>query len=92
MVRVGGLKYTIDPNASMGKRISNMSLNGSLIDSGKKYRVAGWAPVSEDAKDSTSEPIWDLMSRHLKEAKIIKPQKLNQPTIKGVANNPGISS
>lgn len=91
MVRVGGLHYTIDPNASMGRRISNMQINEVLIDADKSYRVAGWAPVSENAEQLSSEPIWDLMSRHLKEVKIIKPKKLNEPTIKGVANNPGIA-
>ena len=89
MVLVGGLQYTIDPNAGMGKRISEMRLNGKLIDADKNYRVAGWAPVSEEAMASNSEPIWDLMSRHLKDVKLIKPQKLNEPMIKGVANNPG---
>ena len=92
MVRVGGLQYTIDPNAAMGGRISEMRLNGSLIEADKSYRVAGWAPVSEEAKLSNAEPIWDLMSRHLKEAKIIKPKKLNEPIIKGLVNNPGIES
>ncbi len=92
MVRVGGLQYTIDPNATMGKRISEMRLNGSLIDADKNYRVAGWAPVSEEAKLSNAEPIWDLMSRHLKEAKFIKPKQLNEPIIKGLGNNPGIES
>lgn len=89
MVRVGGLQYTIDPNAGMGKRISEMRLNGKLIEADKDYRVAGWAPVSEEAMSSNSEPIWDLMSRHLKDVKLIKPQKLNEPMIKGVSNNPG---
>ena len=92
MVRVGGLQYTIDPNAGMGRRISEMRLNGSLIDADKSYRVAGWAPVSEEAMGSNAEPIWDLMSRHLKEVKLIKPKKLNEPIIKGLANNPGIES
>jgi sulfur-oxidizing protein SoxB len=92
MVRVGGLQYTIDPNAGMGKRISEMRLNGALIEADKNYRVAGWAPVSEEARGSNAEPIWDLMSRHLKEAKLIKPKKLNEPIIKGLANNPGIES
>ncbi|MBU3640244.1 thiosulfohydrolase SoxB [Polynucleobacter sp. Fuers-14] len=92
MVRVGGLQYTIDPNATMGKRISEMRLNGALIAADKNYRVAGWAPVSEEAKALNSEPIWDLMSRHLKEVKLIKPKKLNQPIIKGLANNPGIEA
>ena len=92
MVRVGGLQYVIDPNAAMGKRISEMRLNGSLVEADKTYRVAGWAPVSEEAKFSNAEPIWDLISRHLKEIKTIKPKKLNEPIIKGLVNNPGIES
>lgn len=92
MVRVGGLQYAIDPNAAMGKRISEMRLNGSLVEADKTYRVAGWAPVSEEAKFSNAEPIWDLISRHLKEIKTIKPKKLNEPIIKGLVNNPGIES
>ena len=92
MVRVGGMQYTIHPNASMGSRISNMQLNGNLIEADKSYRVASWAPVSEEARNSPTEPIWDLMSRHLKETKIIKFKKLNEPMIKGVSNNLGIAS
>ena len=43
MVRVGGLEYTINPAADSGNRISDMRLNGQLIDAGKNYKVAGWA-------------------------------------------------
>ena len=92
MVRVGGLNYAIDPNASMGNRISDMRLNGTLLDPHKSYRVAGWAPVSEDADMRGGEAIWDLMRRHLKEVKVIEESKLNEPLIKGVKNNPGIES
>jgi sulfur-oxidizing protein SoxB len=34
----------------MGKRIQNMMLKGKPIDPAKTYKVAGWAPVSEEAK------------------------------------------
>jgi sulfur-oxidizing protein SoxB len=90
MVRVGGLQYTIDPVASMGGRISNLRLNGKPLDADKSYRVAGWAPVSEDSKDLGGEPIWDVIARHLRETKIIKAVKLNEPAVKGVNNNPGM--
>ena len=91
MVRVGGLHYTIDPAASMGKRISEMRLNGNLIDANKSYKVAGWAPVSEAAKNLGGEPIWDVMARHLRDIKTVKDVKLNVPVIKGVSQNPGIA-
>jgi len=91
MVRVGGLRYAIDPAASMGKRISEMRLNGELIDANKNYKVAGWAPVSEAAKNLGGEPIWDVVARHLKDIKTVKAIKLNEPVIKGVSGNPGIA-
>src|SRR5262249_3843326 len=46
MVRVGGLQYACDPNARMGSRIGELSLNGRALDAEKKYKVVGWAPVS----------------------------------------------
>jgi sulfur-oxidizing protein SoxB len=91
MVRVGGMQYTIDPSQSAGKRITDMRLNGKPIDAGKTYKVAGWAPVSEEAKNAGGEAIWDLMERHLRDVKVIKAVKLNEPIIKGVANNPGMA-
>ena len=90
MVRVGGLTYTIDPAAEMGGRISNMRLNDKLIDADKAYRIAGWAPVSEESKELGGEPIWDVIALHLRETKIIKAVKLNEPEVKGVKNNPGM--
>ncbi|NDC51356.1 MAG: thiosulfohydrolase SoxB, partial [Burkholderiaceae bacterium] len=91
MVRVGGLQYTIDPAGGAGKRISEMRLNGNLIEASKTYKVAGWAPVSEEAKNAGGEAIWDLMARHLREVKTIKEVKLNEPMIKGVKGNPGMA-
>ena len=91
MVRVGGLQYTIDPAASAGQRISEMHLNGKLIDADKSYRVAGWAPVSEEAKNQGGEPIWDVIARHLRDIKTVQSIKLNEPVIKGVAGNPGLA-
>jgi sulfur-oxidizing protein SoxB len=91
MVRVGGMQYTIDPAQSAGNRISDMRLNGKSIDANKTYKVAGWAPVSEDAKNAGGEPIWDVIERHLKDVKVVKAVKLNEPVIKGVSNNPGMA-
>jgi sulfur-oxidizing protein SoxB len=92
MVRVGGLQYAIAPNAAMGSRISGMTLGGKAIDAAKKYKVAGWAPVSEEAKAAGGEPIWDLMARYLRAQKTIRPRALNLPKVEGVAGNPGMGS
>jgi sulfur-oxidizing protein SoxB len=88
MVRVGGLQYTIDPASAMGSRISDMRLNGKPIESGKTYKVAGWAPVAEGAK---GEPIWDVVAGYLRDRKAVPPLRLNQPVIKGISNNPGLA-
>ena len=91
MVRVGGLSYTCDPNAKMGARISELSVKGTPVDAAKKYKVAGWAPVAEAARTAGSEPIWELMARHLRGRKLIKPLRLELPRLKGVEGNSGIA-
>jgi sulfur-oxidizing protein SoxB len=89
MVRVGGLQYTIAPRAKAGQRISDLRLDGKLLDADKQYRVAGWAPVAEGA---SGEPIWDLMARYLQSQKVVTARVLNLPTLKGVAGNPGFAA
>jgi len=91
MVRVGGLEYTCDPTASMGKRILDLRLGGKPLEADKTYKVAGWAPVSEEARDRGGEPIWDLVARYLKSEKVIKEAKPYIPKLKGMADNPGIA-
>ncbi len=90
MVRVGGLEYTCEPGAGMGKRIQDMRLDGKLIEADKVYKVAGWAPVTEAARDKGGEPIWDLVARHLRREKVVKVTTPNMPKLKGVAGNPGM--
>ncbi len=94
MVRVGGLQYTLEPNAKMGGRISDMRLGGKLIEAEKAYKVAGWAPVSEAARDaalaSKSPPIWDLVESWLKaQGGRVKAKPANLPRLLGVQGNPG---
>ena len=91
MVRVGGLKYTIDPKATMGRRISNMTLGGRPLEASKTYKVAGWASVSEEARAAGGEPVWDVMARHLKAKKQIGKLALNSPKVEGAAGNPGMA-
>jgi S-sulfosulfanyl-L-cysteine sulfohydrolase len=91
MVRVGGLQYSIDPLAAQGKRITDMRLNDKPIDAAKTYKVVGWAPVSEAARDAKTEPVWDVIEPWLKSKKRITPRKLNTPRILNAATNQGIS-
>jgi len=92
MVRVGGMRYAIEPNAPQGRRISRMQLlDGRNVEADRTYKVAGWAPVSEEAKASNSEPVWDTVARFMKSRTIIKPRKVNVPQLIGVGANPGIA-
>ena len=89
MVRVGGMTYSCDPTATIGKRIDNMRIGDKPIEASKTYKVAGWAAVSEAARDAGGEPIWDLVSRYLRAHKTIKPVRLTLPTLRNMDGNPG---
>jgi S-sulfosulfanyl-L-cysteine sulfohydrolase len=91
MVRVGGMRYAIAPGASAGNRIKSMEINGTPIDAARKYKVAGWAPVSDEARNAGGEPIWELVARHLRANKTVKPLTLDLPALEGMAGNPGIA-
>ncbi|MBK7815599.1 MAG: thiosulfohydrolase SoxB [Rhodocyclaceae bacterium] len=88
MVRVGGLAYTCDPAATMGNRIQDMRLRGKPLEAGKKYKVAGWAPVAEGA---SGEPIWEVVARWLRDRKTVTPRQLNAPRLIGLDRNPGLA-
>jgi sulfur-oxidizing protein SoxB len=89
MVRVGGIEYTVNPNATIGKRITDMRIKGKPVEANKTYKVAGWAPVGEGV---TGEPIWEVAATYLRDKKVIRGVKLNQPKIAGIGkSNPGIA-
>jgi sulfur-oxidizing protein SoxB len=91
MVRVGGLTYSCDPNAAIGSRIGDMMLKGKPIEAARKYKVAGWAPVSEEAKAAGGEPIWDVVAKYLRAQRTIRPIEPNVPRLKGVRDNAGLA-
>jgi sulfur-oxidizing protein SoxB len=86
MVRVGGIKYAIDPTKKIGNRITNMELNGKPLDPKKKYKVAGWASVERPREGI---PIWEVVEQYLLDKETVSIKDLNVPTIKGVPNNEG---
>jgi len=93
MVRVGGLQYNCNPLASMGKRIDDMRLNGKPIEAGKKYKVAGWAPVAEEARTAGNPQVWDVVETWLKaRGGKVSARTLNTPKITGGLPNPGFSA
>ena len=92
MVRVGGLTYTMTPGAKMGSRIGDMRLNDRPIEAGKTYKVAGWAPVAEEARSAGNKPVWDVVEAWLKQqGGRIKPRRINTPKLVGVAGNSGLA-
>ena len=90
MVRVGGLRYACAPNARMGARISHLTLRGRPLEADKKYKVAGWAPVTDEARAAGGEPVWDVLARYLRSKKTISAVTVESPTLEGVAGNPGL--
>ena len=93
MVRVGGLQYSCNPIETMGKRITDMRLNGKPIEADKKYKVAGWAPVAEEARNAGNPQVWDLVETWLKaKGGKVGPRKLNTPKITGGLPNPGYAA
>lgn len=88
MVRVGGLTYSCDPRAAMGKRIDDMRIGGQLIEAGKRYKVAGWAPVNPGA---IGEPVWEVVENYLKQIKTVKPRRPNLPRLIGMGGNQGLA-
>jgi sulfur-oxidizing protein SoxB len=80
MVRVGGMTYACNPRAAIGARISDMRLRGKPLQPGKRYKVAGWAPVAEGA---AGEPVWDVAARYLRAKRSIAPLAPSVPRLTG---------
>jgi len=92
MVRVGGLQYTIDPTAAMGKRITDMRLNGKPLDASRTYKVAGGAPVAEEAAKTGNRPVWEVVEQWLKaRGGTVTPRAVNTPRLVGILPNAGFA-
>ena len=94
MVRVGGLTYSCNPLARMGARIGDMRLKGQLIESGKTYKVAGWAPVAEEARHQGLPKVWDVAEQWLRHQPggRIPSRTLNTPKLTGALPNKGYAA
>jgi len=93
MVRIGGLTYACDPMAGMGQRIQDMRLKGQPIDAAKTYKVAGWAPVAEEARSAGNKMIWDVVEQWLKAQPggRVAARRSNLPRLIGMDGNPGVA-
>jgi sulfur-oxidizing protein SoxB len=72
MVRVGGVGYTLNPTAPIGKRITDMVLlrTGAPIEAASSYQVAGWASINQATE---GPPIWDVVGAHLRNHPEVRP-------------------
>jgi S-sulfosulfanyl-L-cysteine sulfohydrolase len=86
MVRVGGMSYSCTPGNRIGSRIGDMRLRGRRIEADKIYKVASWAPVAEGV---AGEPMWEVLSRYLRDKKVVKPGRLELPRLIGTSGNLG---
>jgi sulfur-oxidizing protein SoxB len=92
MVRVGGLQYSINPLEKMGKRIDRMMLKGKPLQADTKYKVAGWAPVAQEASTQGNPPVWELVEKWLRaQGGVVKPRRINQPVLTGGLPNQGFA-
>jgi sulfur-oxidizing protein SoxB len=82
MVRVGGMGYTIDVRATMGNRITDLTLlkTGEPIDPKKTYTVAGWASVNQGTE---GPPIWDVVENHVRRVGTVSLEPNQAVKIKG---------
>ena len=93
MVRVGGMQFSLDPLAKMGSRIGDMRLKGQPLQADKNYKVAGWAPVAEEARSQGNPQVWTVVEQWLKaQGGRVKPRQLNAPRITGGLPNPGYAA
>lgn len=83
MVRTGGLSYAIEPGAAMGRRIQDLRLRGEPLEAGKAYRVAGWAPVSDESAGAGLPWVWDVVEPWLKRQGHVAPRRPNLPRLIG---------
>jgi sulfur-oxidizing protein SoxB len=87
MVRVGGFDFTCSPGAAMGQRISDMARpDGTPLEAGKTYRVAGWASVN---LPQGGRPVWDVVAKYLRGLGEVKLDQPNRVRLNGVDGNAG---
>lgn len=91
MVRLGGLDYACDPTQAIGRRISDMTLEGGeKLEADKTYRVAGWASVT--LPQGGGRPVWEVVASHLRSRKVVRPGRRNEVRLTGVGGNPGLAA
>jgi len=89
MVRTGGLEYACEPAAKINSRISDMTLNGQLIQANKAYKVARWGVGSAESEGA---PVWEVVEEYLKDSVNVKNHTPDIPRLIGLDLNPGFAN
>ncbi len=87
MVRVAGLRYTLDLTQTIGNRIQDLEFGGQPLDPNKAYKVASWAnnkPPSAERK-----PVWDVVAKYLRTQKTVRVNEPYAPRLIGVTGDGG---
>jgi len=69
MVRVGGLRYAIEPGKTMGRRISEIEVGARPLAPDRRYKVASWASPGPAV---AGPPAFDVVAEHLRRLKRVK--------------------
>lgn len=60
--------------------------DGTAVEAGKTYRVAGWASVN---LPQGGRPVWDVVASHLRRQGEVRPGRPGRVQLKGVDGNAG---
>jgi S-sulfosulfanyl-L-cysteine sulfohydrolase len=82
MVRVGGVRYTIDISKPIGSRVTDLTLlrTGKPLAPAKEYAVAGWASVNEGTQ---GPPIWDVVASYIGKKGSVAPKETDHVRVTG---------
>jgi len=70
MSRLTGVTYDIKIGAPSGKRISNLKVNGKLLDPNRNYVVSAWGgnlqSVGKNLRESKIRPVYDITADYIR--------------------------
>ncbi len=88
MIRVGHIDYTFNPNETIGRRCSDIRINGKQMSRTKKYKIAGWAAMTR----VEGKAVWDLVANYLRREKTVRVDRVDLPRLtRNMRGNHGIA-
>jgi sulfur-oxidizing protein SoxB len=78
MVRMGGVSYTIEPEAEAGRRITDLRVGARPLDPDRRYKATGWAAMMP----VDGPPVYDVVAGYLRRAKSVRIGALSRVRVK----------